>query len=131
MILYSIVSDDWNDYFRAMDFVFEQRWNKLLSQLSDAFGQPLDMDAILFLVGLQELGIRIEKLTKDQKLAVLHVAICTLLEPFGVYKYTHRDDDGWPHFARQKEIPFLEAKDQERLLKKSLMQYFGPDYFTQ
>ena len=39
-----------------MDYVFEKTWNELVKRLSDDFGQPLDLNAILFLVGIQELG---------------------------------------------------------------------------
>src|SRR5690606_39403150 len=61
-------------------------------------GEELDLDAIIFLVGVQELGMGFRKFKKDEKVNLMHIAICRVLEPYGYYEYEGRDADGWPHY---------------------------------
>jgi len=84
----------------------------------------MDVNATIFIVGIQELGWVPKRLSKDQKLDVMHVAICRLLEPFGYYEFTGKDADGWPHYDRKKALPKLSAEDQELLMKEALLLYF-------
>ena len=62
-------------------------------------GDPMDLDGILFAIGLQELQMPHQRLRKDHKVDVFHIGICRLLEPYGYYKFVGRDEEGWPHFA--------------------------------
>ena len=80
-----------------MDYLFEKKWQETLEVASKNFGEKLDYSAILLLIGLQELGIFDLKFKKDQKLELMHIAVCTLLEPYGYYEFEGRDVDGWPH----------------------------------
>ena len=108
-----------------MDLEFERNWRALIKEVSAPFGEMLDLESLLFLIGLQELGTGFRKFKKDEKIDLLHVAICTVLEPFGYYRYLGRDEDGWPHFAFQEKLPHLETKQQQRLIKEGIMQYFA------
>ncbi len=107
-----------------MDYAFEQKWREVTSQLAENFGPDLDLDAILFLIGVQELGQGFRKFTKDEKLHVLHIAVCRLLEPYGHYEFTGMDDDGWPHYRKKENLPNLDAKEQELLMKRAIVEYF-------
>lgn len=107
-----------------MDYIFEKAWNDTVESISKTFGEKLDYSAIIFLIGLQELGHDYKKLKKDQKLDVMHIAICALLEPFGYYEYEGRDADGWPHFKRVEDLPPLAPGEQELLLKRAIIEYF-------
>lgn len=82
------------------------------------------MEAILFLIGIQELGTIKEKFTKEQKQDLMHVAICTLLSQSGYYEIDKYDDDGWPHFKQLKELPELNMADQATFLKDHILLYF-------
>ena len=82
------------------------------------------IDSILFLIGVQELGSGQQKYTKDDKLNMLHIAVCRLLEPFGYYKFSHYDDDGYPHFLETDTLPELKPNEQQILMKKAIIQYF-------
>ena len=62
-----------------MENSLDKNWRDLVVKLSHRFGEGLDLQAILFLIGLQELGQGYQKLTKNQKLDVIHVAVCALL----------------------------------------------------
>jgi len=108
-----------------MDFVFEKAWNETVSRISLSFGEKLDYAAILFLIGVQELGQDFQKFKKDEKLELMHVGICTLLMPYGYYNFVGRDEEGWPHFERVENLPPLNPEDQELLVKKAIVKYFA------
>ncbi len=81
------------------------------------------IETILFLIGVQELGSGSQKYTKDDKLNLLHIAVCRLLEPFGYYKFTHYEG-GWPQFKKLEDLPELKPNEQSLLMKKAVIQYF-------
>ncbi len=110
----------------ARDIVLKERWltlvNKLSSQFSD--GDPLDVEGIIYLVGVQELGQLHRSFKKDEKVNLMHVAICRLLEPYGFYEFDFFDDDGWPHYKVKETLPTLQAGEQSILMKEALVNYF-------
>ena len=108
------------------DEVLEQEWEKLLAKLSAQFGD-LDVQGVLFLIGVQELGKGYQQFKKDEKIGVMHIAICTLLEPFGYYTFTGRDADGWPHWELNQSLPPLKPAQQHLLMRKSIIDYFNQD----
>lgn len=110
-----------------MDLAFEKRWRDLVTKLSKRFDSgTLDLNAILFLVGVQELGQHAREFKKDEKLGLMHIAICVVLVPYGYYKELGRDADGWPHFERVQDLPPLGSAEQERLMKEAVLGYFEP-----
>ena len=102
------------------------RWEAVLADVSQRFGggEELDIDAILFLIGVQELGQGYRKFTKDQKMDLMHIAICRLLSAYGYYVFTGRDSDGWPHWEATEQLPFLKAGEQSLLIKEAIVLYF-------
>lgn len=102
------------------------KWKNLISELSKQFtkDENLDLSGILFLVGVQELGKGYIKLKKDQKVEVMHIAVCRLLSDYGYYTLIGLDEDGWPHYELNKKLPALTTGQQDYLLKKSLVNYF-------
>lgn len=107
-----------------MDYQFEKEWLAVQKRITAQFGEDIDLQGILYIIGVQELGKGFQKFKKDEKVDLMHVAICTLLEPYGYYRYEGRDDDGWPHFDRVENLPHLEAEEQERLIKRAIVSYF-------
>jgi len=107
-----------------MDYAFEKEYSDTISKMSVHFGEKLDYAAILFLIGVQELGHEPKTYKKDQKLELMHIAICTLLEPYGYYSFEGRDEEGWPHFRKVDDLPALSAPDQETLIKRAIINYF-------
>lgn len=107
----------------------DHEWNGLLSQINKLIGKkPTDLNAVLFLIGVQELGKGPLNFSKEQKQDLMHIATCRLLSLNGYYKLSGIDDEGWPHWEKSAEIPQLSLKDQELLLKQNAMQYFK-DFF--
>ncbi|MAZ71672.1 MAG: hypothetical protein CMC70_00860 [Flavobacteriaceae bacterium] len=110
----------------ARDQELKERWETLVGLLSNRFaeGDTLDLDAIIYLVGIQELGQLHRKFKKDEKLDLMHIAICRLLEPFGYYEFDYFDDQGWPHYKTLEQLPPLKAGEQSVLMKEALVHYF-------
>ena len=102
----------------------QQRWWTLEAKLVERFSKKPDMEAILFLIGMQETGFVKEKVTKEQKQDLMHVAVCTVLSSGGYYQLQGQDKDGWPHFAQLKELPNLSLHEQENFLKDHILLYF-------
>ncbi|WP_306640704.1 hypothetical protein [Sanyastnella coralliicola] len=107
-----------------MDYQFEMQWQSVVKRVTEQFGEDIDLQSIIYLVGVQELGQGFRKFKKDEKVDLMHIAICTLLEPYGYYELIGKDEDGWPHFKRIKALPGLNSEDQEMLMKRAIVQYF-------
>ncbi|MBK9255753.1 MAG: hypothetical protein IPM42_09725 [Saprospiraceae bacterium] len=84
-----------------------------------------DIQTVLFLIGVQELGRWPKgKFTKEEKRDLMHVAVCTLLEPDGYFEFVGRDHDGWPHWEEKKAFRVAGVNDQEGILVKKIIEYF-------
>lgn len=100
------------------------RWWELESKLSERFGKKPDVEAILFLIGIQELGEVSEKFSKEQKQDLMHIAICHLLSPDGYFELEKKDEEGWPHYKQLKALPEMNPVEQENFLKDYILLYF-------
>jgi hypothetical protein len=110
----------------------KEKWNLLVDNLSTQFadGDTLNIDAIIYLIGVQELGQGQRKFKKDEKVNLMHIAICKLLEPYGYYEFDFFDNDGWPHYKTINELPNLKPGEQSVLMKEAIVSYFeGLDFF--
>lgn len=110
----------------SRDEQLKQRWEKVVQFLSHRFadGETLDLDAIIYLIGVQELGQLKKTFKKDEKVELMHIAICRLLEPYGYYAFDFYDNDGWPHYKVKEELPPLKAGEQSVLMKEAIVTYF-------
>jgi hypothetical protein len=110
----------------ARDEQLKQRWELVVEKLSNQFadGDKIQLDAIIYLIGVQELGQIHNKFKKDHKLDLMHIAICKLLAPYGYYEFDFVDDDGWPHYTVKDELPHLKAGEQSILMKDAIVNYF-------
>ena len=102
------------EYLRTQHYVKEQLKQETLP----------DMNMMLLLIGLQELGRWKKSLSKEEKQDLMHIAVCRLLSIKGYYRFKGRDGDGWPHFEQLKPIDFKGEENQEQLLKELVIQYF-------
>jgi hypothetical protein len=99
-------------------------WQRLQNKMKERFGSEMDHDAILFMIGIQELDKPYRKYKKDEKLEVMHIGVCTVLQPYGFYEYKGRDDDDWPHWELKEALPPLDGKQQSKLMNDALIDYF-------
>jgi len=110
----------------SRDLQLKERWAVLVKKLSAQFadGDDLELDAIIYLVGVQELGQYQKTYKKEEKLNLMHIAICRLLEPYGYYEFDYFDEEGWPHYTIKEELPALKAGEQSVLMKEAIVGYF-------
>jgi hypothetical protein len=102
----------------------QSRWWALEEKLMTRFGKKPDMEAILFLIGIQEVGDFQTKFTKEQKQDLMHVAVCSLLSPSGYYELEMVDEEGWPHYRQLKTLPVFNFIEQENFMKDHILLYF-------
>jgi len=100
------------------------RWIQLESSMVERFGKKPDLDAILFLIGIQEFGQFRPKFSKEEKQDLMHVAVCHLLSSSGYYALDKVDADGWPHYRQLKALPELPLHQQEYFIKDHVLLYF-------
>ncbi|WP_075343536.1 hypothetical protein [Tenacibaculum agarivorans] len=110
----------------------KEKWDFIIATLSKQFaeGDELTIDSIIYLIGVQELGQGQRKFKKDEKINLMHIAICKLLEPYGYYEFDFFDNDGWPHYKTLTELPSLKPGEQTVLMKEAIINYFeNIDFF--
>ena len=111
----------------------KQKWDYLVNKLTIDFseGDELNVDGILYLIGVQELGQGHRDFKKDEKMNLMHIAICKLLEPYGYYEFDFFDEDSWPHYKIITELPNLKPGEQTVLMKDAIVSYFEAlDFFS-
>lgn len=103
-----------------------QKWDKIVRKLSRQFADDdtLDLDGILFLIGVQELGLGFKRFNKSEKMDIMHIAICKVLSKYGYYTLQGLDDQGWPHYIKAKNIPPLKPGEQTVMMKEAVIDYF-------
>ena len=107
------------------DLDLERKWQKLRLHLKDIIGKkPRDLNSILLLIGVQELGKGTMEFSKEQKQDLMHIAICKVLSFSGYYVLEGLDEDGWPHWKNVKQLPHFDLLEQEQLLKMHILEYF-------
>jgi hypothetical protein len=106
---------------------FDARWEILMLEMQERFGKRPDLNALLLLIGIQELNQGITTFTKEQKQDLMHIATCRLFGLSGHYELARVDEDGWPHFKLLRPVPFANLKEQERMLKWHVLEYFALD----
>jgi len=103
----------------------DKDWEALINRLEKQFDDEMTLKGILYLIGIQELNFGIKRFSREEKLNVLHVATCKLLSSFGYYQFVSVDKDGWPHYKEVKAIKNLNEKEQEKLIKKAIINYIN------
>lgn len=110
-----------------MDLEIEKKYANIVRFFAKIHGETLDLQSVIFLIGVRELGEGIQKFSKREKNDLMHIAVCKLLLPYGYYSLESIDQDGWPHYIRNEKIPFLDKDEQKKLLKEAVVQYFDDE----
>ncbi|GAB3766289.1 hypothetical protein [Spirosoma pomorum] len=102
-----------------------ESWEILLDQLQTLVGKrPVDLNAVLFLIGVQELGQGPKRFSKEAKQDLMHIAVCRVLSQSGYYTFDGYDQDKWPQWTQLKPIPSGDLVAQENFLKEHVLLYF-------
>ncbi len=100
-------------------------WQRVISYVKQHFDKTADMNAILFLIGIRELGILPEKnFKKEEKVGLMHIATCKVLSYSGHYRLVGKDDEGWPHWELVNKVPIMNMFEQENYLRQHIVEYF-------
>lgn len=108
----------------------QTQWGRIQHRLKDLFGKKPDVNAALFLIGVQELGKGSRPFSKEEKQDLMHIATCKVLSFSGYYKLLGQSDDGWPIWENTKPIPNLSVKEQDLFLKSHISEYFEKEVFS-
>ena len=90
--------------------------------------KPKDLNGVLFLIGVQELGQGNKTFSKEEKQDLMHIAICKVLSLAGFYELDYIDQEGWPHWKLLKKLPHFDILEQEKLLKIQVLEYFEQEF---
>lgn len=111
------------------DLDLERSWQNTLKFIESLVGKkPGDLNGVLFLVGVQELGKGHVSFSKEQKQDLIHIGICKVLSYSGYYTLEGLDEDGWPHWKNSKNLPSFDMLEQEKLLKMHVIEYFENEF---
>ncbi len=102
----------------------EQSFDDLCTKLEARLGRKPDLNALLYLIGIQESGRFSSRFTKEEKQDLMHVGVCSLLIEEGYYIPEGRDENGWPHFKPTGKKAPEGQEQQELLIKKQILNYF-------
>lgn len=111
------------------DWQLEFEWLRVQHYIKGVMGKSElpNLNNILFLIGIQELGRIQDEFTKEEKQDLMHIAVCVLLSEDGYFEFQGKDADGWPHFKQIKALDILGPMAQEELLKKRAIEYFSSE----
>lgn len=101
------------------------KWKQVISFFEENFDKKPDLNAILFLIGIRELGeLPEKKFTKEEKTHLMHIANCKVLSYSGYYNQKGFNTQGWPVWENIKPIPTMNIFEQENLMRQHIIEYF-------
>jgi len=110
------------------DLALQEKWLDIENMMVERFGKKPNMEAMLYLIGMNELGLVPEKeFTKEQKQDLMHLAVCALLAQSGYYEYDGHDKDGWTDDKLVETPPGENCTAQQILLKQHIVAYFDEE----
>lgn len=103
----------------------ERQWKALVRDLESRFGRMPDVDAILFLIGVQSVGRGYEPdLPKERKQSLIMEGSYLALETVDLYRRMGLERNGFWIWEKVADVPKLSVDDQERLLQIGILNYF-------
>lgn len=112
-------------FSEAEKAAINESFRKVQVKIYRQFRKNPDLHALLFLIGVRELGKLQNKFTKEEKQHLMHIAVCRLLSAEGYFRLEGLDEDGWPHWIATRALPPMNTDEQEYLLKKHIIRYFA------
>jgi hypothetical protein len=100
-------------------------WNELCLHLGKQFNIDIDLNGVLFLVGIRERGLTLQPFTKDEKMSLINLGSCTLYQEMGLVEKTGTDEEGWPVFRQKALAPSIPEDRKNKVLQDCALRYFG------
>lgn len=113
-----------SDNIEGAEEDLEKVWKDTESKVRRLVGKPVDLNGMLFLIGVQELGRGTQTFSKEEKQDLMHIGTCRVLSDSGYYELEGLDEEGWPHWKSVRPLPSLKLQEQEDLLRWHVIHYF-------
>jgi len=101
-----------------------ENWKELCEHLTGLFGIEIDLNGVLFLVGIRERGLTFQKFSKEEKLNLINLGSCTLYQEMGLIERSGEDSDGWPIFRQKTTAPLIAEEIKLKTLQDCAIRYF-------
>lgn len=103
-------------------------WEELCEHLGRQFGIEVDLNGVLFLVGIRERGLAFQSFTKEEKMNLINLGSCTLYLEMGLTETTGTDEEGWPLFRQKTLAPSIPEGRKHKILQECALRYFQKIY---
>lgn len=107
-----------------MEETIKDKWFKIRNLIETVFNKTPDLSAILYIIGMRELGLPRTKFSKEEKVRLMHIATCRVLSTSEHYKLIGADDQGWPVWELVNKLPNQDMLEQEMYLRHHIINYF-------
>lgn len=101
-----------------------ENWDELCDYLADKFGIEVDLNVVLFLVGVRERGLIFQQFTKEEKLSLINLGSCVLFKEMGLVEERGIDSDGWPVFRQKSVVSGISEARKKKTLQECAVCYF-------
>ena len=111
----------------SRDIQLKERWESVVTILSNKFadGETLDLEGIIYLIGVQELGKKFMLLSKkDEKVNLMHRHLPFVRTFTVTTSFEYFDNDGWPHKVKEELPPLKKQANKVVLMKETIVGYF-------
>lgn len=102
----------------------KDKWFKIRELFKKRFNKTPDLSAILYVVGMRELGSTQQKFKKEEKVQLMHIATCRVLSTSGHYELVGKDENDWPVWKLREKLPNQDMLEQEMYLRHHIVNYF-------
>ena len=103
-------------------------WTELCDHLGKQFDIDIDLNGVLFLVGIRERGLTFQRFTKEEKMSLIHLGSCTLYLEMGLIEKRGTGADGWPIFVQKTLAPAIPEERKHKVLQDCALRYFSRIY---
>lgn len=86
------------------------------------------LDTVLFIIGVQELGVIRDNLTHEEKLGITTLGTITVLSREKYFEKKSIDEDGWPIYNQLKPYNPLSETERQNQLKVLINRYFNDNF---
>ena len=102
-----------------------KNWIELCDRLSKMFGIKVDLNGILFLIGIRERGLTFKEYSKEEKYSLINLGGCTLYKEMGLTEITGYDPEGWPIFRQISVVHQISEERKQKALEDCAILYFS------
>ncbi|HCD68679.1 MAG TPA: hypothetical protein DEQ56_09420 [Bacteroidetes bacterium] len=102
----------------------KEKWFKIRELFEKKFDKTPDLSAILYVIGLRELGKPQIEFKKEEKVKLMHIATCRVLSTSGHYDLKGVDSNDWPVWELKEKLPNQDLLEQEMYLRHHIINYF-------